>query len=147
MTVCRRYAASQHEAEDVMQESFARIFSSLRQYRFEGSLEGWMVKVTTNCAIRYVKRSGFGFQEIKEDESPVTEEAIANLNEEDLLGMIQELPSGYRIVFNLYVIDGYNHQEIAKLLDIAPVTSRSQLVKARKLLQKKIQSLVNSEKL
>lgn len=146
MTVCRRFTSTQQEAEDVMQESFIRIFSNLHHFRFEGSFEGWMRKIVTNTAIRYVKRHKTDFQEIKDENVVINEEAMANLNEEELLNMIQELPSGYRIVFNLFVIDGYNHDEIAELLNIEPVTSRTQLSKARKLLQKKIQLSVNTGK-
>lgn len=147
MTVCRRYAANHQEAEDIMQETFIRVFSKLHQFKFEGSFEGWVTRIAAHCAIRYVKQAMFEYQEILPDESHVNSEALGNLNEEELLGLIQEMPAGYRIIFNLYAIDGYSHDEIAKLLNIEPVTSRTQLMKARKLLQRKIQSLVNSEKI
>lgn len=146
MTVCRRYTGNIQEAEDVMQESFIRIFSNLHQFRFDGSLEGWLRRIATNVAIRYIKRNKIDFREIKDDDLISADEAVERVNEEELLTLIQQLPSGYRLVFNLYAIDGYSHDEIAKLLNIEAVTSRTQLSKARRLLQKKIQTLANAEK-
>lgn len=140
-TVCLRYANNHSEAEDIMQEGFIRVFNNLHQFKFEGSFEGWVRRVFVNCALKYVQKKRIHFSELKEyDSSGVSIEPYAfnHLSEEDLLKMINNLPTGYKIVFNLNVIEGYSHDEIASMLGIQASTSRSQLVKARKLLQQQI---------
>lgn len=141
MTVCRRYVSAQHHAEDIMQEAFIRVFSNLHQFRFQGSLEGWIRKIVVRAALRHIERANVAFEQIEIADVPVNEEVMSELNEEELLNLIQQLPAGYRTVFNLYVIDGYTHEEIGGMLNIEPVTSRTQLSKARKMLQQKITDL------
>ncbi len=141
MTACRRYAKDEMEAEDILQEGFIRIFNNIQQFKFEGSFEGWMRRIVVNVALKSLQKKKIQISEIKENtaNTPSLEPyAFNHLGEEDLLKIIHQLPDGYRIVFNLAVIEGYSHEEIAKMLNIQASTSRSQLVKARKMLQQQI---------
>lgn len=141
MTICYRYADERHEAEDMLQETFIKIFSNIHQYRGDGSFEGWLRRITVTTALRTLKKKKFHFKEINHHELTVTsieKDAVSNLSEDELLALISELPTGYRIVFNLYVVEGYSHEEIGNMLGIETVTSRTQLAKARKQLQKQI---------
>ncbi len=140
MTVCLRYATDQMEAEDLLMESFVKVYRYMHQYKFEGSFEGWMRRIVVNTALKKLQKKKLYFEEIKPEKVSDHSDASAymHLGEKELLDLIRELPDGYRIVFNLFVIEGYNHDEIAEMLHIQPGTSRSQLVKARKLLQQKI---------
>lgn len=137
-TVCLRYANDHMEAEDMLQDGFIRVFNNLHQFKFEGSFEGWVRRVVVNCALKQLQKKRIQFTELKESYFENTSEesyAYSNLGEDELLKLISKLPDGYRIVFNLNVIEGYSHEEIGKMLQIQPSTSRSQLVKARKMLQ------------
>jgi RNA polymerase sigma factor (sigma-70 family) len=144
--VCNRYARNSADAEDILQDAFIKVFDKMHQFKFEGSFEGWIRRIVVNTALkkysvsRYEKEvSGY---EIKEkDESVLEPSAYSHLTEKELLEMINNLPDGYRIIFNLYVIEGYQHDEIAAMLGIQPGTSRSQLVKARNMLQKQLLEL------
>lgn len=141
MTVCLRYASDTPEAEDMLQESFIRIFDAVDQYRFEGSFEGWLKKVTVNVCLKVLQKKRIKFTETSSLElvaSAAEPQAVSSLSENELIKMISALPDGYRIVFNLYAMEGYSHEEIATMLNIETVTSRSQLLKARRLLQKQI---------
>lgn len=141
--VCHRYARNSADAEDILQDAFIKVFDKIRQFKFEGSFEGWIRRIMVNTALkkyslrRYEKEmSGY---EIKDrDESGLEPSAYSHLTQKELLEMINQLPDGYRIIFNLYVIEGYQHEEIAAMLGIQAGTSRSQLVKARNLLQKQL---------
>jgi RNA polymerase sigma-70 factor (ECF subfamily) len=144
MTVCRRYSSDHKEAEDMLQEAFIRVFLYINQYKFKGSLEGWIRQVVVNAALRVLQSRPIHFSEINEDQQvfqSVDPQALTNLSEDDLLKLISNLPDGYRIVFNLYVIEGYTHDEIAEMLNIKPVSSRTQLSKARKILKEQINPL------
>jgi len=141
MTICLRYSCDRPEAEDMLQDAFVKIFSHIRQYKFEGSFEGWMRRIVVNCALKTIQKKKTRFLEIANHDtasSHADSSPISNLSEDELIKMISSLPDGYRIVFNLYVMEGYSHDEIAEMLGIQAATSRSQLVKARKLLQKQI---------
>ncbi len=141
MTVCLRYANDMPEAEDILQEGFIRVFNNLHQFKFEGSFEGWVRRVVVNCALKHIQKKRISFSEIKEhgDDMPQIESYVfSSLGEEELLKLIEQLPTGYKLVFNLNVIEGYSHEEIGNMLGIQPSTSRSQLVKARKMLQYQI---------
>lgn len=145
MTVCLRYATDSAEAEDMLQEGFIRVFSYIHQFKFEGSFEGWVRRIVVNSALKALQKKKIVFSEIKEQQSNSIASpepyAYVNLGEEELLKLINALPEGYRIVFNLNVIEGYSHEEIAQMLKIQASTSRSQLVKARKMLQNQILQL------
>jgi RNA polymerase sigma-70 factor (ECF subfamily) len=148
LTVTRRYARHQLEAEDLLQDAFIKVFNNLKKFEGKGSFEGWIRRIAVNTALKNYNRSSFQKESIglpDYHDSPVNAEAVSNLAEEELLKEIATLPEGYRVVFNLYVIEGYSHKEIAESLGIGESTSRSQLVKARKLLQEKLAHLgVNS---
>jgi RNA polymerase sigma-70 factor (ECF subfamily) len=144
MTVCLRYAHDSMEAEDMLQEGFIRVFNYIDQFKFEGSFEGWIRRVVVNTALKHLQKKRLVFTEINDNnqQTPKLESyAYSNLGEEELMKLINQLPTGYRTIFNLNIIEGYSHEEIAKMLDIQPSTSRSQLVKARKMLQNQILNL------
>lgn len=143
MALCYRYARNQEEAEDILQEGFMRVFRKIGTFKSEGSLEGWIRRVITNVAIRnYQKNSRLhvvvGLDEV---ENEMGEEILdAHFAAEDLLRMIQRLPDGYRMVFNLFAIEGFSHVEIANKLEISVGTSKSQLARARKALRNMIET-------
>ena len=141
LSVCYRYVGNQHDAEDVLQEAFIKIFAHIHQFKCEGSFEGWLRRIVVNTALKFLQKKKIHFTNITEttvSSVPVEPDVISNLQTEQLMVMLKNLPDGYRVVFNLYVIEGYDHEEIASLLNIQASTSRSQLVKARKLLQQGI---------
>ena len=141
--VCQRYARNTADAEDIVQDAFIKVFAKIHQFKSEGSFEGWIRRIVVNTAlkkytvIRYEKEVS-GYEINDRNESAMEASAYSHLNEKELLGMINNLPDGYRLIFNLYVIEGYQHEEIAQMLDIQPGTSRSQLVKARNMLKERI---------
>jgi len=144
--VCHRYARTAADAEDILQDAFIKVFDKLQQFKFEGSFEGWIRKIVVNTALkkytltRYEKEQN-GIENIAKYESAEDPSAYTHLSQKDLLTLINSLPDGYRMIFNLHVIEGYQHEEIAEMLGIQPGTSRSQLVKARNMLQKQIIAL------
>lgn len=144
--VCHRYARNTEDAEDILQDGFIKVFNKIGQYKSEGSFEGWIRKIMVNTALkkytvsRYHKE--FATPEIKENaQFSADAHAYGQLSEKDLMQLINGLPDGYRIIFNMYVIEGYQHEEISGMLGIQPGTSRSQLVKARQMLQKQLEQL------
>ncbi len=139
MTVCLRYSSDTGQANDMLQETFIRIFAAVSQYRFEGSFEGWLKRTAVNCCLRILQKKTIRFEAINEAVLDVTDDfVLPGTGAPLLLKLISELPEGYRIIFNLFVIEGYTHDEIAQLLHIKAATSRSQLAKARKMLQQQI---------
>jgi RNA polymerase sigma-70 factor (ECF subfamily) len=138
MSICRRYVG-QHQAEDVMQDSFIRVFQYLVQYRNEGSFEGWIRRVCVNTCIRHLEKAKRLQVEYKSDDMPeyaVEADVINQMSANELMELIDRLPDGYRAVFNLNVIEGFPHKEIAEMLGIEESSSRSQLTKARKYIQR-----------
>ncbi|MEL6719156.1 MAG: RNA polymerase sigma factor [Bacteroidota bacterium] len=137
--ICLRYGRDRSEAEDMLQEAFMVIFKDIGQYAGKGNFEGWMKRVVVNAALRYLrkwKRSIIALEDYVEEDTFVAEESYnSQLSLQELTQMIQQLPVGYRTVFNMYVIDGYTHKEISTYLNISEGTSKSQLSKARKLLR------------
>ncbi len=142
--ICLRYAKNQMEAEDVLQEGFIKVFRYLKDYRSEGSLEGWIRRTMVNTAINFYKQKTKYQKEISLDQTePISyeeESAIDKLSAKELLDVIRELPDGYRMVFNLNVIEGYTHKEIGGMLNISENTSKSQLSRARGVLQNKLKN-------
>ena len=140
--VCLRFARNTLEADDILQEGFIKVFSYLKDFRFEGSLEGWIRKIIVNTAINYFKSKQNEWNETSIDKvasnQAVAEDILDKISLGDLLQLIRELPEGYRLVFNLHVMEGYNHQEIAKMLNISENTSKSQLSRARTALQQRL---------
>ena len=138
MSACYRYTGNQHDAEDILQEAFIKIFSHIHQFKWEGSFEGWLRRIVVNTALKFLQKKKIHFAEVNEFTSgslQVAPDMLSALQAEQLMNMLKKLPDGYRVVFNLYVIEGYDHDEIARMLNIQASTSRSQLVKARKMLQ------------
>ncbi len=141
MGVCQRYCRTQAEAEDVLQDTFVRLFAKLPKYGFQGSFAGWARRLCVNVALKTYQRKRFSMEQTGLDNTPErggAPTAYADLGEQELLQLIQALPDGYRIVFNLYAIEGYSHKEIGERLGIQEASSRSQLLKARKVLQQQI---------
>ncbi|MBW6460753.1 MAG: sigma-70 family RNA polymerase sigma factor [Bacteroidales bacterium] len=140
--VCLRFARNTLEADDILQEGFIKVFSYLKDFRFEGSLEGWIRKIIINTAINYYNSKQNEWNEINLEtfasNQAVAEDILDKISVGYLLQLIRELPEGYRLVFNLHVIEGYNHQEIAKMLNISENTSKSQLSRARSTLQQRL---------
>ncbi|GAB1445823.1 hypothetical protein MASR2M41_15510 [Flammeovirgaceae bacterium] len=132
------------EAEDVLVVAFTKVFEKIDQYKAEGSFEGWLRRIIVNESLTYLRRNKNMYLETeieKVDQSPNFSQLENNLEVDDLLKMVGELPTGYRMVFNLYAIDGYSHKEIAEQLEISESTSKSQLSRARVLLQRKLSML------
>lgn len=138
--VCLRYAASREEAEDLLQEGFLKAFRSIQTYRAEGALEAWLRKVVVNTALEQVRKQRLRWTELDQSEEPAAPpEILERLGAADLLEHIRSLPEGYRAIFNLYAIEGYTHQEIARLLNISEGTSKSQYARARASLARAIE--------
>ena len=145
MALCYRFARDRNEAEDILQEGFIRIFNKLDLYSGEGSLEAWMRRVIINTALKYKQKNITKHSHSEIDNVHVFDPAptiLDELSKEEILKLVQNLPDGYRTVFNLYVIEGYSHKEIANQLGIGESTSRSQLVKARALLKEQLLKLI-----
>lgn len=137
--LCCRYVKNAMEAEDVLVTAFTKVLDKIGQYKNEGSFEGWIRKIVVNEALTYLRRNRNMYLELELEAAhyePDYQTLSNHLETEDLLKMIGELPSGYRMVFNLYAIDGYSHKEIAEQLGISENTSKSQLSRARAYLQK-----------
>ena len=137
--LCYRYVKDSMEAEDILITAFMKVFDKIGQFKSEGSFEGWIRRIVVNEALTFLRRNRSMYLEIEleqADREPNYNQISDNLEAEDLIKMIQELPTGYRIVFNLFAIDGYSHKEIAEQLGISENTSKSQLSRARTYLQK-----------
>ena len=140
--VCLRFARNTLEADDILQEGFIKVFSFLKDFRSDGSLEGWIRRTIVNTAINYYNSKQNEWKETTIEKAEfyqsVSEDTLDKISTADLLNLIHELPEGYRLVFNLYIIEGYNHQEIAEMLNISESTSKSQLSRARMALQQRL---------
>ena len=142
--LCCRYIKDRMEAEDVLVTGFTKILSKLDQYKGDGSFEGWMKRVIINEALSHLRRSRNMHLETDLEwahAEPDYQRLHDVLEAEDLLQLVAELPHGYRMVFNLYAIEGYNHQEIGAMLGISENTSKSQLSRARAMLIKQLEAL------
>lgn len=139
--ICLRYLKEPYLAEDVMITGFTKIFEKIDQFRFSGSFEGWMKRIMVNESLSYIRKNKYMYLEVdieKAEREPDYSMLTDQLEAKDLLKLIQDLPVGYRTVFNLYAIEGYSHKEIAEQLGINENTSKSQLSRARALLQKNL---------
>jgi RNA polymerase sigma-70 factor (ECF subfamily) len=139
--VCLKYSANYQQAEDNLQDAFLMIFEKIAQYKDKGSFEGWMKRIVINIALQKYRKQTV-FEIIREDH---LKEPEIEIDEDDipvdfLLKIIQQLPDRYRQVFNLYVLDGYSHKEIAEIMNISTGTSKSNLARARVILKEKIES-------
>ena len=136
--ICYRYTANYHTAEDILQESFIKIFDNLKSYKGEGSFEGWMKKIVINSALanfRKKKNNNISIDDDNTFEIAIEENPFNILSAQEIIGMIQSLPNGYREVLNLYIIDGYAHKEISEMLNISEANSKLRLNRARNILK------------
>lgn len=143
MAISMRYMRNPTLAEEVLTESFLKIFTKINQYDERGSFEGWMKKICVNEALMHLRKLKKNREDIKEiniDEY-YPAEGEENMMENEILNLLHSLPEGYRTVFNLYVIEGYKHREIAEMLDISINTSKSQLIMARKRLRELLEKM------
>lgn len=140
--LCIRYMGDRTEAEDILQEGFVNLFTKLDTYSGEGSFEGWARKIFVNAALMSLRKSDVlkGADDVEEsiELASETTTAVQDISYKELTKLISELPSGFRTVFNMFVVEGYSHKEISETLGISEATSRSQLLRARAILQKKI---------
>ena len=141
--ICLRYANSAEEAEDMLQESFIKIFANISKYEHTGSFVGWLHRIVINTAITFYHKNkkhnqNYDFDLVVEKNEDAYGFNTADFTMEELLKVIQELAPGYKIVFNLYAIEGYKHKEIAEILGIDINTSKSQYSRAKKILQEKL---------
>ena len=139
--ICVRYVSSRQEAEDVMITGFMKVFDRIAQFKGEGSFEGWIMKIMVNESLSYLRKNKTMWAEVDIEHAVVKQDtawAESHLNSGDLLKLVEDLPTGYRTVFNLYAIEGFSHKEIGDMLGINESTSKSQLSRARTLLQSKI---------
>jgi RNA polymerase sigma-70 factor (ECF subfamily) len=142
--LCCRYVKDKMEAEDVLVVAFTKIFERIHQYKGDGSFEGWIRRVMVNESLGFLRKNKNMYVETDieaAEREPNYEQLDSVLEAEDLMKLIEGLPTGYRVVFNLYAIDGYSHQEIGEQLGISENTSKSQLSRARVLLQKRLLEL------
>lgn len=146
--ICLRYAKDYHQAEDILQEGFIKVYKNVHNFRGDGSFEGWVRRIFVNTSIEYYRKSVSMYPIIEIENTNVpkaTEDIIAQLAAEDLMKLVMKLAVGYRTVFSLYVIEGYPHKDIAEMLGISEGTSKSQLARARYMLQKMISEQNKSE--
>jgi RNA polymerase sigma-70 factor (ECF subfamily) len=146
--ICRRYINSYEDAEDVLVESFLKIFAKIDDFKNEGSFEGWMKRITVNEALMYLRKHKRIIQELNDNHINIAEEPSIEINieEEKILALIDELPHGYRTILNLYLVEGYKHREIAEMLDISINTSKSQLIHAKRRMQELLKKNLGIDK-
>jgi RNA polymerase sigma-70 factor (ECF subfamily) len=140
--VCLRYARDYDNARDILQDSFIKVYEKINQFEGRGSIEGWIRRIVVNTALgEYRKQHHLSIDAVNnsEDDEKNYENFECNLEAEELLILIKELPPQYRMVFNLYAIEGYSHKEIGDMLSISEGTSKSNLSRARSILQKKLE--------
>lgn len=147
--VCLRYAKDTTEAEDNLQEGFVKIFTNIHRFRHEGSFEGWMRRIMVNVSLEKYRKQ-HQMHPVEDvavyDKNPGSDNIIENISANEIIGLIQELPPRYRMVFNLYVMEGLNHKEISEEMNISVGTSKSNLARAREILKRKVNTLYGHDK-
>lgn len=145
MGVCLRYSGDRETARDLLQDGFVKVFGSIGSFSGLGSFEGWMRRIFVNCALEYLRRNDVLRESADLDSTAELvnpdHTTISMMSAQEIMKVIGELPVGFRTVFNLFAIEGYSHKEIGELLGITESTSRSQLTRAKQILQKKINEL------
>ncbi len=142
LVISLRYSKLQQEAEDILQEAFIKIFANIKKFREDSSLWFWMKKITINTALNFHRSKIFLYPMVDVDnlhEDKSHDISLSKFHYQELLEMIQDLPSGCQVIFNLYAIEGYKHSEIAEMLAVSEGTSKSQYARARQLLINKIE--------
>ena len=145
--VCLRYAKNREAAEDILQDGFVKVFTNIEKFRGDGSFEGWVRRIIVNTAVEYYRKSVKMYPVVNVDDINKEipwQDTGDTLEMEDVMNMINKLSTGYRTIFNLYVVEGYSHKEIGEMLQINEGTSKSQLARARYLLMDMVK---NSEKI
>lgn len=148
MGVCLRYAKNQAEAEDILQDGFVKVFSNLHKFQPYGSFEGWVRRIFVNTAIEYYRqRRRFMINdiELENQDFEFSDDVLDKMAAEEIIALIKDMPDGYRMVFNMYAIEGYSHKEIADELGISVGTSKSQYSRARSYLQKQMAEIEKKE--
>jgi len=150
--ICLRYAKTKEEAEDIFQDGFVKVFKHIGNYSFTGSFEGWIRKIFLNTAISHFRANSKNYfhaeyESMENYLPPAVAFEELKYTEEELLSVINELPEGYRLVFNLYAVEGFKHKEIAKLLDIDVNTSKTQLFRARQFLKARLIALSKQKRI
>lgn len=147
--VCLRYAGNAEEAEDILQEGFIKVYNKVGSFRREGSFEGWIRRIFVNTAIEHYRKKIY-LQPIGDYEENSIEgqylSVLDHLAEKDIIQLVQQLSPGYRTVFNMYVIEGYTHRQIAEELGISEGTSKSQLSRAKQILQELVKKFIEQRK-
>lgn len=145
MGVCLRYMKDQAQAEDVLQDGFVKVFTKLEKYTGNGSLEGWVRRIMVNTALDELRKTNKFKSNVSMDDVDYKVESdtdvLSSLLEEDLLKLIQEMPDGYKTVFNMFAIEGFSHKEIGKKLGVSENTSKSQYSRAKAYLRTKVEEL------
>ncbi len=147
--VCLRYAGNAEEAEDILQEGFIKVFKKLDSFRSEGSFEGWVRRIFVNTAIEHFRRKRYLMPVTEKEENTIEGKYLSvldNLAARDIMALVQELSPGYRTVFNMYVVEGYTHKEIAGMLGISEGTSKSQLSRAKVILQDMVKQFIDQHR-
>jgi RNA polymerase sigma factor (sigma-70 family) len=147
--VCRRYVGNVGDAEDIMINGFMKIFDKIGQYTGEGNFEGWMTRIMINESLTFIRRNKNMSVEVsleKAQQAPDYSAVLENWDAGQLLKLVEEMPVGYRTVFNLYVMEGYSHREIADLLNISEGASKSQLSRSKAYLRGKIYEIEQESK-
>lgn len=147
--VCLRYAGNAEEAEDILQEGFIKVFKKLDSFRSEGSFEGWMRRIFVNTAIEHFRRKRYMMPVTEREENTFEGKYLSVLDDlaaMDIMALVQELSPGYRTVFNMYVVEGYTHKEIADMLGISEGTSKSQLSRAKVILQDMVKQFIEQQR-
>ncbi len=147
--VCLRYAGNAEEAEDSLHEGFIKVFKKLDSFRNEGSFEGWIRRIFVNTAIEHFRRKKYLLPVTEKEENTIEGKYTSVLDElgaKDIMALVQELSPGYRTVFNMYVVEGYTHKEIADQLGISEGTSKSQLSRAKVILQDMVRTYIDRQR-
>jgi RNA polymerase sigma factor (sigma-70 family) len=145
LSVCMRYIKDRERAEDVLQDTFVKVFQNIHKFKLEGSLEGWIRRIAVNTALDQIRKDKKHQTDLELDnvafELPELSHTVEKLQAEYLLKLVQALPDGYRMVFNLYAIEGYNHKEIAEMMSITESTSKSQYSRAKNAIREVLEKL------
>lgn len=139
--VCLRYSNGYEEAKDILQDGFIKVFSKMSQFAFNGSFEGWMKRIFVNTALEYYRKNKIHMQELEidaADANPHHDFTIEKMSHKEIVEVMNKMAPGYRTVLNMYIVEGYSHAEIADMLNISENTSKSQLSRARVVLQQEL---------
>ncbi len=148
-SVCLRYASDEDEANDMLQDGFIRVFQNLSAFRYQGSFEGWVRRIMINTALEKLRKNR-NLRFLDEEEEGQIEQSeetvLERISADELISMIQQLTPRYRMVFNLYALEGYSHKEISEMLGISEGTSKSNLARARLILQERVKKMNRENK-